>query len=192
MIDRNIHLGPLAESPVQDHDIARPHPNAAEACRRANSPFFRGSVNVDRPLKGVLILRFHTLQPEDAGDNRIASRSIDLHDFASRAAIFEFHPERSTIAYFCGDLQSSERRIAASRAVSYAEAGGGNLVPADLFAFVVYGELLVSDADADGVIMVHRGTRGEEAESGDRSEGTVKGRCHGSSIADGQKIQYWG
>lgn len=44
--------------------------------------------------KSVAVLRFETLQPEDARHDGVAALLVDLDDFPGRAAAPKFHPGR--------------------------------------------------------------------------------------------------
>src|SRR6266576_5212008 len=90
---------------VQLYDVTGAHSNAAVACRRTNFPLLRCAVDVNVPPKCIRILRFESTQPENACDNRIATRGVGHDNFSRAPPVLEYRPRWHLVANFFGDLQ---------------------------------------------------------------------------------------
>ena len=74
-----------AHGVVNGDDVGRAHADAPVAGGGADVALLRRAVNVNVAVVGVLVLRFETFEPQDAGDDRVASGGIHLEDFSGRA-----------------------------------------------------------------------------------------------------------
>src|SRR4029079_11728425 len=117
----DVDFGAHADRIEKIDDIARAHADAAVAGGSPDAPLRRSAVDVDGAIVREAILRLEAFQPEDARDDGVTARSIDLDDLAGRTAALEFHPDRLSGADFLGDFQSAEWRAAATRTVTDAE-----------------------------------------------------------------------
>ncbi len=105
---------------------------------------------------------------EDAGDDRVAPRSVGLEDFASRAPAFENGAERHAIADFCGDFHHAQRSLVAARAIADAELGSGDRKLGEREAILDHRETLVGNADDDeGIGGKQRPGKREKCETDD-------------------------
>jgi hypothetical protein len=111
LAQRLVHQGAAADLIVHFDDIAAGHADAAVAGGRAEFVFLRGAVDVDEAAESVVVAGFEAAEPEDAGDDGVASRGIGSDDFAGRSAAFEFHAGGLACADFVGDREAAERGV---------------------------------------------------------------------------------
>ena len=103
-----------------DH-VAGAHPDTAVADRKSDVPLLGCAVDVNKAAIGSRILRSSTPQPEYAGDDRIASRSVRRYDLARAASILENGSARRAAADLLRDLERTQRCAAAPGNVAKAE-----------------------------------------------------------------------
>src|SRR6266516_4075085 len=119
----NRYFRAAANDFVQIDDIAGAHSNASVTHRQTNVPFLRCAVNVNVPSKGVCVLRLASTQPENAGDDRIATGRIWRNDFACATAIFEYRARRGIVTDFFCDLQLAQWSTTAAWPIAQTKLG---------------------------------------------------------------------
>ena len=72
----DLNLSTCSHKIVDLCDIEGTHPDAAVAGRIAEQRLLRGSMNIDTATEGIAIMRFQTIQPENACHDRITTRGI--------------------------------------------------------------------------------------------------------------------
>ncbi len=111
--------------PVEEFDhVTGAHTHTPVTGGRADLVLLGCPMDVDGPSVSAPVLRFQPFEPENAGDNGVASRGVDRNDFACGPAALEFHAERSALADLLGDLQVAQRGRATARPIPKAELGG--------------------------------------------------------------------
>ena len=106
IFDPDLRSGP---DNVKEFDhVAGAHPDTAVADRKSDVPLLGCAVDVDKAGIGARILRLFTPQPEYAGDDRIASRSVRRYDLARAASILENGSARRAAADLLRDLERTQ------------------------------------------------------------------------------------
>src|SRR5439155_914914 len=100
--------------------------NANAFARDIYVPFLGCAVNIDVPSKRVRILCLTSAQPNNAGNNRIATRGIRRDDFACATSILEHRARRGIVANFLRDLQLAQWSATAPRPIAQSELGRGD------------------------------------------------------------------
>ena len=90
----NVDLGAAWDSVVEVDHVLRRHADAPETGRAADGGFLRGAMDVDVAGEGARVAVFLPRQSQDAGHNRIPSRSIGWKNLARRLPVFEDRPHR--------------------------------------------------------------------------------------------------
>src|SRR5947207_6240239 len=101
----NRYLRARSDDVVKFNHVFGLHPHATVTDRQTEVPVFRCTMNINIATKRIRVLRFPAAQPEDAGNDWIAPRSIGQNNLASAAAVFEDYAQRRVVANFFGDLQ---------------------------------------------------------------------------------------
>ena len=104
-------------------------------------------MDVNRAPEGILVAGFRPCQPHDPSDYGIATGCIRLEDLACGTAGFKNRTKRCVIANFLGDLEASDGRTIASRAVAESKFRSGNLVGFDRTTIADQKHFLVAHAD---------------------------------------------
>lgn len=125
-------------------------------------------MDVDVAAVGVGVPAFFAFEPEDAGDDGIATGGVDGDDFAGRASAFEFHAHGLTGADFFGDFESAQGGAVGAGDVTEGEAGGGDGEGGEELLLFEDGHALFGDGDDDAVAAV--GAGGEQSEAGGQEE----------------------
>ncbi len=159
-------------SVVEIDDVAGFHADAAVADRAADVALFRGAVDVDVAAEGVLVLGLGAAEPEDAGDDGVATGGVRWEDFAGGFAAFEDGAGGFPVADFLGDFHGADGRFVAAGSIAEAEFGGGDAVTRDREALIAQFEPLLRDADVEDVIPVFDTAteKGDGEEEGDEAE----------------------
>jgi len=89
--------------------IDRTHPDTAIARRASQKALLRSSVNIDAPLEGIAIALFGTLQPENAGHDRITPRDVRPENLARRGTRLKNLSERLPHPDLCFHGEFSQR-----------------------------------------------------------------------------------
>ena len=121
-LDRD--FGAAADGIEKLDDVARAHADAAVAGWLADVALFRRAMDVDAAPEGVSVAGLQPVEPQDPGDDRIASGRIDFDDLSGRTTAFEDCAGRRSPADFLFDAQRAERGGVAARPVSEAELRG--------------------------------------------------------------------
>ena len=100
-------------------------------------------------------MTFTTAEPENAGDNRVASVGVGLHDAPGAAAALEDFTLMRSGAYFLGHDVLSERGSVATPLAAEAKLGCGNRVCFDGLTFFDEEKLLVPYAHDHLVFVVN-------------------------------------
>ncbi len=123
------------------------HANAAEGGWGAKAAFFWGAVNVNGAAESILIAGLCAGQPEDAGDDWVAARSIWRDDFPSGTAVLEDAADWSVATNFFGHLHSSKWGAVAIRPVAHAKFRSRYFVSFDRRAVTDKQHFLIAHAD---------------------------------------------
>jgi len=156
------HLSARADLTVKIDDVERSHANATIACRTPDISLFRCAVNVNVAAVRVRVATFFAAQPDDTGDNRIASRRIYRHQFASPASIFENRSRRCGVPDFVRDLKFTQWCPKTSRSIAQPKFRSGNRVSSHKGTFFEQGQFLIVDANHDVMFGVARRGAGSE------------------------------
>lgn len=136
-------------------------------------------MDVDVAAVGICVPTFLAFQPENPGDDGVATGGVDGDDFAGGAAAFEFHAHGLTGTDFFGDFESAQGGTVGAGDVSEGEAGGGDGEGGEKLVLLEDSHALFRDRDDDAVAAV--GTGGEQGEAGCNSEeGRSWGKRHGA------------
>ena len=108
------------------HDIARAHPDTAEAVGFTKGSLLRSPMNVDAASTRILVARFIPLQPQDPRDDRIASARIDREDLAAEASAFEDRPLGQITADLPAHTKPTQRGLVTAEIISKTKLRGGN------------------------------------------------------------------
>ena len=109
---------------IKDFDnVSRSHSHTSKTAGCSDHPLLRGAVNVDAACSSVLVARFDAFQPEDAGDNGIATTSVPWDDFAAKVSSLEDGSHGKVVAQLHTDTEPPERRLVAVGSVSETKFG---------------------------------------------------------------------
>src|SRR5437868_2231967 len=153
---------------VQLYDVTGAHSDAAVAGRRTDFPFLRCAVDVNVPPKCIRILRFESTQPENACDDRIATRGVGHDNFSRAPPVFEYRARWRIIANFFRDLQLAQWCKPAASPVSQTKLGRGDWINGHNIAMVEKRQFLLPRADHDLMPRVGRCARCDKSSNQDR------------------------
>src|SRR6476646_7940588 len=153
---------------VQLYDVTGAHSDAAVARRRADFPLLRCAVDVNVPPECIRILRFESTQPENARDNRIATRRVGHDNFSRPPPVFEDCARWRIVTDFFRDLQLAQWGKPAASPVSQTELGGGDWINGHDIATVQKRQFLLARADHDLMPCVGRCARCDKSSNQDR------------------------
>ena len=97
-------ISTITDPVVEIGDILAAHADAAIRSGGAKAAFLGGAVDVDGASKGISVAGFGAREPENAGDDRIATGGIGFENLASRAAVFKNTADGSVTTDFFGHL----------------------------------------------------------------------------------------
>ena len=86
----DVDAGAGADGVVEFDDVAGAHSDAAVAGWCADGVFLRGAVDVDVSVVGLAVLGLEAFEPQDAGDDGVATWGIDGEDFTGELSGFEY------------------------------------------------------------------------------------------------------
>ena len=112
------------------NQIGIPHPNAAVTCRFTNFMFVVRPVNVNEAVARVCVVRFESIEPEDARQHQIIIRRMFILK-TDRFAAFENGADGRVASKFFGNPKLAQRRFHAAFLRTEAEARRGNGISAD-------------------------------------------------------------
>src|SRR2546421_8514575 len=133
---KNSDRGADSYDVVQLYDVTGAHSDAAVAGRRTDLPFLRRAVDVNIPPKCIRILRFESTQPENACDDRIATRGVGHDNFSRAPPVFEHRARWRIITNFFRDLQLAQWGKPAASPVSQTKLGRGDRINGHNIAMV--------------------------------------------------------
>lgn len=149
-------------------------------------------MNVNATAEGVAIMRFTTAEPENAGDNGVASVGVGLHDAPGTAAALEDLAFVCSGAYFLGHDVLSERGSVAATLAAEAKLGCGNGVCFDGLTFFDEEKFLVPYAHDHLVFVVNcrAATYQKEREGSKERQCKRAERQHSAVESDGGLLAF--
>lgn len=105
----------------ESDDIAGAHADTAPADGGAEFRFFGGAVDVNASGFGVAILGVEAIEPDDSGDDGVATGGIDGEDFVGGDAMFDDRAAGEIVADFVADFEIAEGSFVAADGVAEAE-----------------------------------------------------------------------
>ena len=118
MIRDDSNSGSCGNTIAEHRHICGAHPDTPKACRATQEIFLRRTMDIDATIKRVFIAGLFPLEPEDAGDNRIATGSIWLQDLTGRYPGVKDRAQGLAHADLHPHQEFSKRSSVASKAVT--------------------------------------------------------------------------
>ncbi len=180
----NIHHCASANDVVKLDDVGGGHANAAVADGGADAIFLGGAMDVNMAGKGARVGFFQSIEPENAGNDGIASRSVGREDFASAAAAFKDGAEWGVVADFFAYAMFAKRSGVTAGAIAETEFRGGDRILGDNGAALKDPHFLIGDTDDYFVGTIWKDTSAEERKAKNQDTKTcIMGRHNFDNLA---------
>ena len=140
-------------------------------------------MDVDRALKGASIALLQPFEPEDPGNDRVATQGIHSDNFARWLAILELHPKRRATADLLGDLEASQRRSIAARPITETKLRGGDAIDGDRGSPLEHHHLLICHTDSQHVVAVASAGTEKHGDSGEVEESKTHAGSYSKIVA---------
>ena len=128
-------------------NILRPHPDTAPTYRTSNRLLIRCSMNIDAPVPRIPVLRLQSIQPDNAGNNRIPSRRIHRQHFTGRVTMADNSARTQIFPDLVAHPQLSQRCFIAAKLIAGAKARGRYRIARNEFSVAHNRQTLVPNAD---------------------------------------------
>ena len=165
------NIDPCADAHAveQGNDIRRAHADAAVADGDADIALLGCAVDVNEAAKAVPVVTLFAAEPEDAGDDGIASRRINRQHLAGETARLENRARRQTVPDFFQHAVLAERGAVAARPRTQPEFRGRDGKGGHGLTLISDEHLLVGHADVHDMTVVELRTAGKKQGEGKKN-----------------------
>ena len=147
MIGRDLDNRANGQLRVKCGDIGRFHSNTTVAGWPADRFLLWRSMNINAPVISVRVYCLQPAQPDDAGNDGIATWRVWLQNFTGEPAVMKNRAGRSVITDFLSNLESAKRRCHRAPSIAESEFGGGDWVDCGIGAVVEEHQFLIAHAN---------------------------------------------